>query len=99
MGVCKAKLKYFGGTSSLGNHLKVKFLVTHQAHQDNSEKASTLKQILIKETFEISQSLPKHNKEQIDKAIEDYIVHGLRPLSTVDNLSFVELMKTRLQGS
>ena len=38
--------------------------------------------------------LSKSKKEAFDDAVEDYIAHGLRTLSTVDDASFVKLFKT-----
>ena len=91
--ICSAALKYVSTTSNLGNHLRIKHQISG-ASEAIKPKEGEPKQSSIKEAFGVSAPLSKSKKEALDNAVEDYISYGLCPLSTVDDESFVKLIKT-----
>ena len=60
--VCKAKLRYHGGTSSLGNHLRVKHSISGSV-STVTQKEDTVKQTSIKEAFGVTHPLPRAKKK------------------------------------
>ena len=92
--ICKSELKYSASTSNLGNHLRIKHNIRGAGETTRKKDTESRQgQSLIKEAFGITQPLSKSKKQEPDKGIEDFVAVGLRPLSEVDETSFVNLMR------
>ena len=92
---CGTKLAYSGGTSSLAHHLKVRHDIIFAQNNEpiKSSSAGSSKQSSIQEAFGHKTPLTQTKRQEIDTAIENLIVKGLRPLSLVEDESFIDLIK------
>ena len=89
--ICKAKLTYSGPTTNLSNHLRLKHKIfSNSATSDTSNDHS--KQASIKSAFGIIPPLSASKKEQLDSAIEEFIIDSMQPLSTVEGAKFIKMM-------
>ena len=89
--ICKKYIKYSGNTTNLGNHLRALHQIEGSAKL-SSDKVEPVKQTSIKEAFGVTQPMTKVKKELMDDRLERFIAWGLRPLSIVDDESFIDLM-------
>ena len=90
--LCRAKLAYCGGTSTLGNHLRTKHKVSSTVPIAKKDEGGAKKQSLIKESFGVRPPLPAARKQMLDRNIENFVHNKLRPLSIVDDPSFADLV-------
>lgn len=88
--VCHTKIKYFGNTTNLRNHVS-------RFHQElasaASKKTADPAQPRIEETLS---TLPPNSErgKRITQAVSAFIAKDLRPYSVVENIGFRHLLKT-----
>lgn len=62
----------------------------------SSSKVAKTSPTTIEECFAGSTSTKKVKQTEVDKAVADFIVHGIHPLSTVEQPAFINLISSEL---
>ena len=95
--LCRKKFTYTRGTTNLNNHIRSQHSTEYASeHRDTKSSEPAIKQpkqSSIEESFGHKTPLSAAKKEEIDRAVENLIIKGLRPLSLVEDEGFIDLLK------